>query len=95
MLSELDPKDAAKLGDLHTIIDNMCVTKRHFVRPVSEVLKGDSESERAKIYAKCSINMAKQATQRALDQVGATPKDIDAIVAVACTGFSSRRSPRT
>jgi len=87
MLSELDPKDAAKLGDLHTIIDNMCVTKRHFVRPVSEVLKGDSESERAKIYAKCSINMAKQATQRALDQVGATPKDIDAIVAVACTGF--------
>ena len=87
MLATLPENEKAKLADLHSIIDNMCVLKRHFVRPVEECIKGDGEAVRAQIYTKACINLSIQATQRALDSVGATPKDIHAIVAVSCTGF--------
>jgi alkylresorcinol/alkylpyrone synthase len=71
------------------IFDNVHVENRYFCVPVEWFEEDHSFPEKNSLYVEHALNLSEKAARRALDRVGADPKDVGAIFFVSTTGFST------
>ena len=71
-----------------SIFENSAISTRHAVLPRLELLLNNpSTRERNQIYVQEAPCLAMAAARRGLDQAGLSPRDIDLLVVVSCTGY--------
>ena len=71
------------------IFDNVHVENRHFCVPVEWFEEDHSFPEKNALYVEHALDLSEKAARRALDKVGADPKEVGAIFFVSTTGFST------
>lgn len=69
------------------MIHNSEVATRKFVRPLHEIIVHPGFEHRNNIYEKEAKRFGMQAATEALANAALTPKDIDMVIVVSCTGF--------
>lgn len=69
------------------LIKSTGVKKRHIVRPIEETLCHPGFEERNRIYEYESKKRCPKVIERALENADLTPREIDIIIYVSCTGF--------
>jgi alkylresorcinol/alkylpyrone synthase len=79
------PSDMLSL--LLGMVDSSGVKNRFLVRPLEQVLRDRPLEQKTDDFTKGSISLGLAAAQKALERAKLTPKDIDLIVTVSCTGF--------
>lgn len=76
-----------KWDTIEKMIRNTQVENRNLLLPIKDVIVHSGFEYRNNIYKEKGLKMAIEATQKALDANQLTPKDIDLIIVVSCTGF--------
>jgi alkylresorcinol/alkylpyrone synthase len=79
-------KDIERLAP---IFDNVHVENRHFCVPVEWFREDHTFPEKNALYVEHALDLSEKAARRALDKVGADPRDVGAIFFVSTTGFST------
>lgn len=69
------------------MIDNTRIRKRHFVFPLDYTITTRPLDQTSCEYKTHSIRLGHRAAERALQQAGLAPSDIDLIITVSCTGL--------
>ena len=69
------------------MVDSSGVKNRFTVRPLEKLLQERPLEQKTDDFIKGSIALGAEVTQKALDKAGLSPKDIDLLVTVSCTGF--------
>ena len=80
-----DPAMHAAVGDL---IRAIRVERRRFAFTPEELLANHGLQWMNREYSARILPLAEDATRRALDAAGMTPRDVDLIVTTSCTGFT-------
>jgi alkylresorcinol/alkylpyrone synthase len=76
-----------RLDTLMTVIDNAQVHTRHSVFPVDYIVRPRSLAQLSLEYQEHAVALGRQAAERCLANARMTPRDIDMIMTVSCTGF--------
>ena len=76
-----------RLDAMMSIIDNAQVHKRQSIFPVDYIITPRPLEQLSQEYKDHSIRLGCQAAERCLANAGMTPRDIDMIITVSCTGF--------
>jgi alkylresorcinol/alkylpyrone synthase len=76
-----------RLDAMMAVIDNAEVHKRHTIFPVEYIVERRSLEQTCLEYQEHSIRLGREAAEACLANAGMTPRDIDMIVTVSCTGF--------
>jgi 1,3,6,8-tetrahydroxynaphthalene synthase len=63
------------------------VATRRMIRPIADMLAGDSFDRRNQLYAHHAVALGAEAARAALRNAHAEPEEIDALVVVSCTGY--------
>lgn len=71
------------------IFDNVHVENRYFCVPVEWFEEDHSFPEKNSLYVEHASNLSEKAAKRALDRVGADPREVGAIFFVSTTGLST------
>ena len=71
------------------IFDNVHVENRYFCVPVEWFARDHSFPEKNALYIEHALDLSEKAASRALDRVGADPRDVGAIFFVSTTGVST------
>jgi alkylresorcinol/alkylpyrone synthase len=71
------------------IFDNVHVENRYFCVPVEWFERDHTFPEKNALYVEHALDLSEKAARRAMDRVGAEPKDIGAVFFVSTTGFST------
>jgi alkylresorcinol/alkylpyrone synthase len=79
--------DERRLDAMMTVIDNARVYTRHSIFPVDYIVKPRPLAETSLDYQKHAILLGRQAAEDCLTNAGVTPRDVDMIITVSCTGF--------
>jgi alkylresorcinol/alkylpyrone synthase len=74
---------------LMPIFDNVHVENRNFCVPVEWFEEDHSFPEKNALYVEHALDLSEKAARRALDRVGADPKEVGAIFFVSTTGLST------
>jgi alkylresorcinol/alkylpyrone synthase len=74
---------------LMPIFDNVHVENRHFCVPLEWFEKDHSFPEKNALYVEHALDLSEKAARRALDRIGADPKEVGAIFFVSTTGLST------
>jgi alkylresorcinol/alkylpyrone synthase len=78
-------------GEARERVLQMCrnsqVGARTSAVPIQEVFRERSFEEKNNIYKEKAVELAGEAARRALERAGVSPKEIDLIISVSCTGF--------
>ena len=69
------------------IFEGAGVSRRYSIMDAHEVFLNTTFEERNAIYAKGMKTLGKQCLEKALDKAGWSPKDVDFIITVSCTGI--------
>jgi 1,3,6,8-tetrahydroxynaphthalene synthase len=90
------PEMIGALQDAHSLDDDdrrlevmrhAGVATRRMVRPIADILRGDSFDRRNQLYVHHAVELAAEAAREALRNAYAEPEEIDALVVVSCTGY--------
>jgi alkylresorcinol/alkylpyrone synthase len=93
-----EAKDFARgmFGEVYTdierlapIFDNVHVENRHFCVPVEWFMEDHTFPEKNALYVEHALDLSEKSARRALDRVGADPREVGAIFFVSTTGFST------
>lgn len=74
---------------LMPIFDNVCVENRYFCVPVEWFAEDHTFPEKNDLYLEHALALSEKAARRALDRVGADPRDVGAIFFVSTTGIAT------
>ena len=75
------------LSLLHKLLDHPSIEGRHFAIDDPACLINESRDDRIRRFTKWGVDLACEASSKALEQVGKAPEDIDALVINTCTGY--------
>ena len=78
--------DERRLASMHSVIDNACIRKRHFLFPLDYTITPRLLEQTTYEYKTHSIRLGTQVAESALAQAGLAASDIDLIITVSCTG---------
>ncbi len=78
-----------EIDRLISVFDNSSVETRHLSVPVEWLKKEHSFSERNQLFLSESLQLAKSAVERCLENAGASYSDIDNIIFITSTGLST------
>jgi alkylresorcinol/alkylpyrone synthase len=76
-----------RLNALMTVIDNSRVENRHCVFPVEYFVEPRPLDQISREYQEHAVILGRRAAEKALADAGLTPRDVDMIITVSCTGF--------
>lgn len=80
----LDPR---RLASIHSVVDNACIRKRHFLFPLDYTITPRSLETISCEYKTHSIELGREVAVSALTQAGLGARDIDLLITVSCTGI--------
>jgi predicted naringenin-chalcone synthase len=75
------------LALLHKLLGHPSIEGRHFAIDDPACLIDESRDDRIRRFTAWGVDLACEASSKALDQVGLVPGDIDALVINTCTGY--------
>lgn len=75
------------LALLHKLLDHPSIEGRHFAIDDPACLINESRDERIRRFTTWGVDLACEVSSKALEQVGAAPENIDALVINTCTGY--------
>jgi alkylresorcinol/alkylpyrone synthase len=76
-----------RLDAMMTVIDNAQVYKRHAIFPVEYIVKPRPLTQTSHEYQEHAVRLGRQAAEDCLARARVTPRDVDLIITVSCTGF--------
>lgn len=79
--------DGRRLDAMMTVIDNAQVSQRHSIFPVEYFVEPRPLQQTSLEYSEHAIRLGLEAAERCLAAAGMTPREIDMIITVSCTGF--------
>ncbi|OGL64677.1 MAG: hypothetical protein A3J27_14115 [Candidatus Tectomicrobia bacterium RIFCSPLOWO2_12_FULL_69_37] len=78
-------------GEARERVLQMCRNSRVGARtsavPIEEIFRERSFEEKNNLYKEKAIELAEEAARRALEEAGVSPREIDLIISVSCTGY--------
>jgi predicted naringenin-chalcone synthase len=78
--------DGKRLEAIHTVIDNSQIDQRHSVFPVEYIIEPRPLSQINGEYREKACELGLQVATDALAKADMTPKDVDLLMTVSCTG---------
>lgn len=69
------------------VLRNSKVERRFVVQDVEQLVAEHTFKDRNDLFIEHSVRLGEQAIQKVLDAAGLTPKDVDMLFTVSCTGF--------
>lgn len=75
------------LNILKKLLEHPSIKARHFAVDDPECLIDEGRDDRVRRFTSWAVDLACQASVKALDQAGLTARDIDALVINTCTGY--------
>lgn len=79
--------DDARLRGMLAIVDNAGVEKRHSIFPVDYTIQPRPLTQTTLEYKEHAIRLGTQAARECLDRTEISPREVDLIVTVSCTGY--------
>lgn len=79
--------DERRLDAMVTIIDHARIDTRHSIFPVEYIVSPRSLEQKSAEYREHAVRLGRDAAERCLESAGLSPRDIDMIITVSCTGF--------
>jgi alkylresorcinol/alkylpyrone synthase len=76
-----------RLDAMMTVIDNAQVHKRHSIFPVEYIVEPRPLGQTSRDYQEHAVRLGQRAAEDCLANARMTPRDIDMIITVSCTGF--------
>ncbi len=76
-----------RLDAMMTVIDNAQVHQRHSIFPMEYLVEPRSLAQTSREYQEHAVRLGRQAAEACLVNATMTPRDIDMIITVSCTGF--------
>ncbi|WP_019211761.1 type III polyketide synthase [Yersinia massiliensis] len=80
--------DTEELPKAIEMISNNQVLKRHFIRPLEEIIFDCGLEKRNSLYIKYARQLAKEAALQAIKNSGLALSEINMVIATSCTGIS-------
>lgn len=71
------------------LFDNTMIERRHFCVPLEWFGEEHSFPEKNELYVRNALELSEKAVRRALDRVGAEPRDVGAVFFVSTTGIAT------
>lgn len=78
-----------EFGRLSRIFESAGIGKRHAVRPIEWFYEPRGWPERTAVYVEGACDLFVQVAQKALDEAGVRPDEVDAVVTVSSTGIAT------
>jgi len=75
-----------RLNAMMSVIDNACVERRYCILPVEYFVEPRPLEQTSREYQEYAIRLSEQAAAKCLAEAGLTPRDIDMLITVSCTG---------
>ncbi|MFT3766888.1 MAG: 3-oxoacyl-[acyl-carrier-protein] synthase III C-terminal domain-containing protein [Minicystis sp.] len=88
MLGELFGLEPSRQALARGLFENSAVDRRYSVLPLAEVGQRRSITRTAALYHHHATDLARRAGADALAKAGLSPRDVDLLVTVSCTGFT-------
>jgi alkylresorcinol/alkylpyrone synthase len=79
--------DERRLEAMMTIIDNAQVETRRSILPVDDIVAPRTVTQKSVEYQEHAVRLGRDAAERCLTAAGISPRDVDMIITVSCTGF--------
>ena len=76
-----------RLDAMMTVIDNAQVRTRHSIFPIEHIVQRRPLTQTNVEYQEHAIRLGRQAAEQCLANARMTPRDVDMIITVSCTGF--------
>ena len=76
-----------RLEAMMAIVDNAQVRERRAIFPIEYTVEPRALSKTNEEYMEHAIKLGREAAEEALKRANLTPRDIDLIITVSCTGF--------
>jgi alkylresorcinol/alkylpyrone synthase len=76
-----------RLDAMMTVIDNAQVNKRHSIFPIEYIVERRPLTQTSREYQDHAVRLGCQAAEACLESARMTPRDVDMIITVSCTGF--------
>jgi alkylresorcinol/alkylpyrone synthase len=86
-LRRVFPLDEVRYRTMLAVIDNSRIERRYFVHPVDYIVEPRPLVQVTEEYKEHSVRLGRQVTASCLAQSGISPRDIDLVITVSCTGF--------
>jgi alkylresorcinol/alkylpyrone synthase len=86
-LRRIFPIGESRLQTMEAVIDHSRVERRYFVHPVDYIIEPRPLVQVTREYGEHSVKLGRRVTEACLSRAGMSPKEIDLIVTVSCTGF--------
>ena len=81
------PMSEARRGTMLEVIENAQIERRYTVFPVEYIVQPRSLEQTSKEYAEHSVCLGRRVAAQCLQRAGITPKDVDLLITVSCTGI--------
>src|SRR5579872_3894262 len=76
-----------RLDAMMIVIDNAKVLTRHSIFPVEYIVEPRSLAQKSRDYQEHAVRLGQRVAETCLTNARMTPRDIDMIITVSCTGF--------
>jgi hypothetical protein len=76
-----------RLDAMMTVIDNAQVHQRHSILPIEYIVEPRPLAQTSRDYQEHAVRLGRRAAEACLVNASMTPRDIDMIITVSCTGF--------
>jgi alkylresorcinol/alkylpyrone synthase len=76
-----------RLDAMMTVIDNAQVHRRHSIFPVEYIVEPRPLAQKSRDYQEHAVRLGQRAAEQCLENAQMTPRDVDMIISVSCTGF--------
>jgi len=76
-----------RLDAMMTVIDNAQVHQRHSIFPIEYIVEPRPLAQTSRDYQEHAVRLGRRAAEACLANASMTPRDIDMIITVSCTGF--------
>lgn len=81
------PLSEARRGTMLEVIENAQIEKRYIIFPVEYTVQPRSLEQTSKEYAEHSVCLGRRVAAQCLQRAGVSPKDVDLLITVSCTGI--------
>lgn len=71
-----------------TIFENAGVSRRHSILPPADLLEPRDFGDKSSHYEQAGLQLASRSLIRVLDEADLSPRDVDLLITVSCTGFT-------
>jgi alkylresorcinol/alkylpyrone synthase len=86
-LDKVFPLQGVRLEAMQAIVENSQIDRRFCIHPVEYIVEPRPIDELSEDYIRNSVDLGQRVAQECLSRAGCSPRDVDLLITVSCTGF--------